>query len=251
MNHIPWPRLLAESAAIVGSILFAFAIDAWWQNRQETTSDLTHLAAVVNELGTHRVLLQEAITAHERTSVAVTELLNYISSEGTMETTADVPVVLGRLLNFYEINAPFGALETAISAGAVPRMLNTQLATDLASWPVSIEDLLEEQNQGYQQMFRLLASLSDVTSLADVYKNKLSAPSIRGTGEIGDVKARDLSASRFNFNVKAVIENHQIENELLLLMILALSAQAEADSFAAKLDTLAVQLDRCVRDASC
>ena len=32
---IPWPRILAEGAAIVVSILLAFAIDAAWQHRGE------------------------------------------------------------------------------------------------------------------------------------------------------------------------------------------------------------------------
>ena len=29
-----WPRLLVEGVAIVASILLAFGIDAWWQDRQ-------------------------------------------------------------------------------------------------------------------------------------------------------------------------------------------------------------------------
>jgi hypothetical protein len=33
---IPWTRIDAEGTAIVVSILFAFAIDAWWEGRRET-----------------------------------------------------------------------------------------------------------------------------------------------------------------------------------------------------------------------
>ena len=34
-SPIPWARLSAEAAAIVLSILVAFAIDAWWNRTQE------------------------------------------------------------------------------------------------------------------------------------------------------------------------------------------------------------------------
>ena len=34
-KNIPWKRILVEAAAIVASILLAFAIDAWWETRRE------------------------------------------------------------------------------------------------------------------------------------------------------------------------------------------------------------------------
>ncbi len=34
-KDIPWKRILVEAAAIVASILLAFAIDAWWETRRE------------------------------------------------------------------------------------------------------------------------------------------------------------------------------------------------------------------------
>jgi len=36
-NEISWKRLTAEAVAIVVSILLAFSIDAWWNNRQRET----------------------------------------------------------------------------------------------------------------------------------------------------------------------------------------------------------------------
>jgi hypothetical protein len=37
---IPWLRVLIEGVVIVGSILLAFGIDAWWEGRQERADDL-------------------------------------------------------------------------------------------------------------------------------------------------------------------------------------------------------------------
>jgi hypothetical protein len=51
-ENIPWKRLSVEATAIVGSILLAFAIDAWWddfQQRKQTHTLLTDLEAVFAE----------------------------------------------------------------------------------------------------------------------------------------------------------------------------------------------------------
>ncbi len=34
-RKIPWPRIFVEGVVIVGSILLAFGIQAWWDGRQE------------------------------------------------------------------------------------------------------------------------------------------------------------------------------------------------------------------------
>jgi hypothetical protein len=34
-DRIPWLRILVEGAVIVGSILLAFGIDAWWDAAQD------------------------------------------------------------------------------------------------------------------------------------------------------------------------------------------------------------------------
>ncbi len=46
-RDIDWPRLLAEGAAIVVSILLAFGIDAWWDDRQERIEERKILLGLV------------------------------------------------------------------------------------------------------------------------------------------------------------------------------------------------------------
>ena len=51
-NNIQWKRLSVEAAAIVASILLAFAIDAWWddfQQRRQTQTLLTELEVAFSE----------------------------------------------------------------------------------------------------------------------------------------------------------------------------------------------------------
>ena len=48
-QNIPWMRISVEATAIVASILLAFAIDAWWQNRQDRIDEQEILAGLRSE----------------------------------------------------------------------------------------------------------------------------------------------------------------------------------------------------------
>ena len=45
MADLTFRRVAIEATAIVLSILLAFAIDAWWDERQQADSDAAHLQA--------------------------------------------------------------------------------------------------------------------------------------------------------------------------------------------------------------
>ena len=47
---IGWSRLVAEGAVIVVSILLAFAVDAWWDSRQERAREDAYLRELVVDL---------------------------------------------------------------------------------------------------------------------------------------------------------------------------------------------------------
>ena len=45
----PWLRSVVEAVVIVGSILFAFGIQAWWDNEQERQRERDYLGALLDE----------------------------------------------------------------------------------------------------------------------------------------------------------------------------------------------------------
>ena len=49
-NDILWKRITVEGAAVVLSILLAFWIDAWWEDRQERSEEQIVLATLLTEL---------------------------------------------------------------------------------------------------------------------------------------------------------------------------------------------------------
>ena len=50
IRQIAWPRIFPEAAAIIVSILVAFWIDAWWEERQESEEALSLLQEVLKDL---------------------------------------------------------------------------------------------------------------------------------------------------------------------------------------------------------
>jgi hypothetical protein len=45
-DKIPWKRLSVEALAIVGSILLAFAIDAWWEDLARSSDEVESLELI-------------------------------------------------------------------------------------------------------------------------------------------------------------------------------------------------------------
>jgi len=50
LEHIPWKRLSIEAAAIVTSILLAFAIDAWWDDLAQARDEIESLDLIRRDL---------------------------------------------------------------------------------------------------------------------------------------------------------------------------------------------------------
>ena len=58
-DRILWPRVLIEGVVIVGSILLAFGIEAWWDGVQDRGAEEAHLMALDSDL-TESIRLLEA-----------------------------------------------------------------------------------------------------------------------------------------------------------------------------------------------
>jgi len=73
---IQWKRLLVEAVAIVGSILLAFAIDAWWDDR----SDNVRLAGAIQNIADEvRDAREEIVNAVERNTFRVDGIRRFLS----------------------------------------------------------------------------------------------------------------------------------------------------------------------------
>lgn len=79
-RQIPWKRIAVEATAIVASILIAFAIDAWWQDRSEKIVEIQYLQALHEDLVISLKILDEDEAAQQQ-QVAYLESLLLANSE--------------------------------------------------------------------------------------------------------------------------------------------------------------------------
>lgn len=134
-------RPVTEGAVIILSILAAFAIDTWWDARQErgraavqVESLKAEFAAVSTELARASVELNAALAA--------TQQLARLAGPRPSAIPGDS---IGRLitgaLTINAVQLPTGALVNLLSSGNMSILKNVPLQTELASWP-SISNLM-------------------------------------------------------------------------------------------------------------
>lgn len=77
VRSIPLPRIFAEGAIIVVSILLAFWIDAWWQDRSENIVEVQYLGALREDLKISLESLDESESEQKQQTVYLRSLLQF------------------------------------------------------------------------------------------------------------------------------------------------------------------------------
>ena len=142
---IPWLRVCVEGAVIVGSILLAFALDAWWDNQNREDELRDQLEIVAREMQSTREALQRVLSVHDMNA----ELSGRLTS-ALREVTPDSEVVfsdsvIGPLFPQATADVTTGALDAFIAAGGLELIEDSEIRRQLLDWPARIEDVLDDE----------------------------------------------------------------------------------------------------------
>ena len=133
---MPWKRLIPQGAVIVGSILLAFAIDAWWDEHKKNDDVREILSLVILETQTNLTNLTGSIAHHEEISVAI----RAAHAEQSIAAVADSAVI------DVEVFEPISdALQTLISTGMLGSIDNVDLRIALIAVDSLVNDLAEKE----------------------------------------------------------------------------------------------------------
>jgi hypothetical protein len=168
IQEIPWFRIGAESIAIVGSILFAFAIDAWWEGRQENQREQRQLQALIAEFDGNLDFLSSDLDFFRERSSNLEEVRAQLTSVGEGE----VVEIGGHLMpsfQFARITDPStGMLDATISSGELGLLRDDTLRASLSEWSALIVEIQVDQQAvrdiTNHQLIPYLGSLGDVSS---------------------------------------------------------------------------------------
>ena len=127
-------RLFVEVAVIVLSILLAFAIDAWWDERQERIEEADILLGLQSEFAGNREELLSRIKLHSEIMLAIKKLL-VASRQGYWDAKNQViDDAIGRLVSPPTTDLGSGVLDAMVSAGRIEILSNRALKIKLAAW---------------------------------------------------------------------------------------------------------------------
>ena len=153
-QKIAWPRILAEGAAIIASILLAFWIDAWWEGREQDELGQQYLvglredfAHTESQLGEHIEFIAGVMRAAEKVLAMASGPDSELLSDSFSKALGDT----------YSINTPNFATPTyrdMINSGNLRLVRNNALRMKMAEL-ISLLQKIDRQSDVINETYWL------------------------------------------------------------------------------------------------
>ncbi len=142
---IAWKRLAIEGPVIVISILLAFAIDAWWEERIEREAEVMLLERLRADFIEIQSALRLVEDEHREARNACIFLMNVAVGEAVPATEEVDRMVALVFLASRTFNPGSGAMASFHSSEGARLVRNKSLADKLMAWSGLVEELQEEE----------------------------------------------------------------------------------------------------------
>jgi hypothetical protein len=149
-QNIPWKRISVEALAIVTSILLAFAIDAWWQERNEDDRERQILIALLDDFENSKSSIEEGRNFHIAVQRSNKRLLELAISDDVALSSIEINRLISDL-TWWDSQPRFftGALNSLIYGGELSVIKDDGLRQELADWPSEIQRTESLRSQDY------------------------------------------------------------------------------------------------------
>ena len=180
-QEIPWNRLAVEAFVIVGSILLAFAIDAWWGEFNDDAQGKALLNALAEDLQQSAALLAISKRAHQ-SILEVSKLVLDYGEIGTLEESqkSDFENAVGGHFLRTRYRPPLGTVESIRSSGRLDLIDNPNLVPTLNQWVAQVNMLDSSQaaleEHFYERIYPYLAPRIDLEDLDKGFANYVEIP---------------------------------------------------------------------------
>jgi len=143
-RQIPWLRIFVEGAVIVGSILLAFGVDAWWSEVQDREAEQQALAGLASDFTANAERIRTTIRVHEAAEALVRDL----GKMSEVQLSAVPPDSVRLYVTAQAVPMSFdpqdGTLDAIIASGRLELITDTRLREALVEWKSLVEDAEEE-----------------------------------------------------------------------------------------------------------
>lgn len=136
-KKIEWRRIGIEAAAIVASILLAFWIDAWWENRKEDSNHVAQLQSFEQELVENIERIESHLKQISEHGEALDNALHQLSNSEGLSKSAYKDIGVG--LNFLSDPLATSVYNEVLSSGTLRRIQTPGLKSAIGEYDRSID----------------------------------------------------------------------------------------------------------------
>ena len=165
-----WTRILAEGIVIVFSILLAFGIDAFWQERQEQQTERQQLGVLRAEVAENRAEFEYRLRYGNETLQAQSKLIELIGPESQRIPADSLAALLAGAWSFGIAEVESGAIDALLDSGEFRTSVRSDLYRLLVRYRVILTDHREEHSRQFIELrTRLLDYIGAVSPGAFVF----------------------------------------------------------------------------------
>lgn len=169
-GRIRWKRIVAESIAIVASILIAFSLDAWWDGRSERARETALLTALEEDFSGAAEGFEIAKTGHITEVQSSKELIDYgESGQIPVNLRSRIDTLVSAQFSRRIFDPPMGTVQSILGSGRIDLITNPELITELTRWSSAVEALqrteLDSRRHFNDYVFPFLANRLDLKDL--------------------------------------------------------------------------------------
>jgi hypothetical protein len=129
-----WPRLIAEGAAILASILLAFGLQAWWEGRNERLEEQQLLSAIRTEWQANlRVITDQVARVADIRGVALA-LMSEGAAPGSTVSTDSLDTLIGGASWWSQSQFEMAAIDAVTTGDQFSLVRSDELRRLITSW---------------------------------------------------------------------------------------------------------------------
>jgi len=233
IQTVPWLRIGAESVAIVGSILLAFAIDAFWDSRVERAEEQAYLATLQVQFEQTLDRLQGHLASLDRARSGTSGILALNAADAKAIGWEDFAELVRRSVSPGRTNFPSGALEALIASGDLRIITDRELAAKLTDWSSLIAE-------AYENATWLVENRNDAVIPL------LTEHSINGLQF--DTRMSELPPSRFEPSLDTLYADPHLDGVLYLRAFYIRNSLQRHRTLAAEAETILALIERNIEN---
>jgi hypothetical protein len=146
-EEIPWIRISIEAVAIVGSILIAFALDAWWDRSQARIESRERLAAVLEELESAAPAIEETLEIRTSLVENLVELRRRLTDIPPAQNVNVSDSLIGPIQFTWVTEIRIANAQEFLSTDGSSVIGGRMLKQAMRSWLTAVEDVHDDEKQ--------------------------------------------------------------------------------------------------------